>query len=123
MIKFKLHQWFPLLFSLIVFSACSKKNYPDNNVATQEKYENTKTADEPYTPPPVIAISDELAKSNKEGEMYYDNEYGYRYWKSSDGKYYLDTKYQSGTKASKKIAKKNNRKRHLKAGNNDYAHE
>src|SRR5882762_5259894 len=105
--KYKLHKWFPLLFSLIVFSACSKKNYPDNNVATREKYENAKTADERYTPPPVISISDELAKSNKEGEMYYDNEYGYRYWRFRDGKYYLDAKYESGAKPNKKVTKKN----------------
>ena len=121
--KHKLHQWLPLLFTLIIFSACSKKNYPDNNVATQDKYETTKSANEGYTPPPVINISDELAKSNKEGEMYYDNEHGYRYWKSSDGKYYLDAKYESGAKPNKKVVKKNSRKHHNKAGNDDYAHE
>jgi hypothetical protein len=91
--KYKLHQWLALLFSLVVVSSCSKRYYPDNNNAdTQDKYENTVTAATAANlPEPIISIPDELAKSNKEGEMYYDNSDGYRYWKSSDGKYYLDT--------------------------------
>jgi hypothetical protein len=48
-----------------------------------------------YVPPYFIFILDEAAKANKEGEMYFDNEYGFRYWRYFDGKYYLDTKYAS----------------------------
>jgi hypothetical protein len=47
-----------------------------------------------YRPPAVIYISDDLARTNRKGEVYYDNEYGYRYWKFCDGKYYLDSKYE-----------------------------
>jgi hypothetical protein len=70
----------------------------------------------------VINISDELAKSNKEGEMYYDNEYGYRYWRFNDGKYYLDAKYGSGAKPDKKTVKKLNKQR-KKAREADYVHQ
>jgi hypothetical protein len=120
--KYKLHQWLPLLFSLVIFTACSKKNFPGNNsAATADKYENG--VNESYTPPPVISISDELAKSNKEGEMYYDNDYGYRYWRFCDGKYYLDTKYESGAKPDKKVAKKQTKKQRKKSKETDYASE
>ena len=120
--SFKLHQWLPLLFALVIFTACSRKNFPgNNNSGTPDKYENS--VNEEYTPPAVISISDELAKANKEGEMYYDNEYGYRYWRFCDGKYYLDTKYGSGAKPDKKIAKKQNKKQRNKAKETDYASE
>ena len=120
--SFKLHQWLPLLFALVIFTACSKKNFPGNtNSEKQDNYENQ--ANSNYTPPPVISISDELAKSNKEGEMYYDNEYGYRYWRFCDGKYYLDSKYESGAKPGKKTAKKQNKKQHKKSNETDYASE
>jgi len=120
--SFKLHQWLPLLFALVIFTACSKKNFPgNNNSEKQENYENQ--ANSNYTPPPVISISDELAKSNKEGEMYYDNEYGYRYWRFCDGKYYLDSKYEYGAKPGKKIAKKQNKKQRKKAKETYYADE
>jgi hypothetical protein len=49
---------------------------------------------EGYRPPMVIVISDDRARTNRNGEMYYDNEYGYRYWRYCDGKYYLDSKYE-----------------------------
>jgi hypothetical protein len=71
----------------------------------------------------VISIADALAKSNKEGEMFYDNEYGYRYWRFCDGKYYLDAKYESGARPDKKIAKKNTKKHRRKNTEDDYAHE
>jgi hypothetical protein len=48
-----------------------------------------------YVPPYFVFILDEAAKTNREGEMYFDNEYGYRYWRYFDGKYYLDAKYAS----------------------------
>jgi hypothetical protein len=120
--SFKLHQWLPLLFTLVIFTACSKKNFPGNNSSeAQDRYENTTNTT--YTPPAVISISDELAKSNKEGEMYYDNEYGYRYWRFCDGKYYLDTKYSSGAKPERKMVKKQNKKQRKKAKETDYASE
>lgn len=117
--KYKLHQWLPLLVTLAVFTSCNKKDYPANSADIQDKYQNTKTLTDGYTPPTVISISDDLAKANKEGEMYYDNEYGYRYWRLSDGKYYLDTKYSSGAKPGKKPVKKH----HKKNTETDYAHE
>lgn len=46
-----------------------------------------------YRPPLVIIISDHLAYTDRNGERYYDNEYGYRYWRYRDGKYYLDNQY------------------------------
>jgi hypothetical protein len=120
--SFKLHQWLSLLCALTIFTACSKKNFPGNNSsAIPDKYENGANND--YTPPPVISIPDELAKANKEGEIYYDNEYGYRYWRFNDGKYYLDTKYGSGAKPGKKITKKQNRKQHKKVKEDSYVHE
>jgi len=117
--KYKLHQWIPLLFTLVFFTACSKKNYPGNTGDAPNNYEDAKTITDKYIPPPVIIISDDLAKSNKEGEMYFDNEYGYRYWRLSDGKYYLDAKYSSGAKPGKKLVKKH----HKKAAETDYAHQ
>ena len=107
--KYKLHQWLVLLITLVIFAGCSQKNFSSNSASDNEgkyKYENVKTADNTYTHPTVINIPDELAKSNNEGEMFYDNEFGYRYWKSGDGKYYLDAKYESGAKPNKKKTKK-----------------
>lgn len=117
--KYKLHQWLPLLFTLVLFTACNKKGYPVNSTDAQDKYEHTKAVTDGYTPPAVISISDDLAKANKDGEMYYDNEYGYRYWRLSDGKYYLDAKYNSGAKPTKKTLKKQRKK----SPETDYAHE
>src|SRR4051812_1620225 len=95
--KLKLHQWllFPVL-PLVIFTACSKKNYPaSNSVENAEKYEGKNAVAANYTPPQVILIPDQVAHINKEGEMYYDDDYGYRYWRSADGKYYLDSKYKT----------------------------
>ncbi len=109
--KNKLQQWLPLLLALIVLSACSKRNYPSKNIAdTENRYQEADLIKGDYTPPLVISISDEVAKSNKDGEMYYDNEYGYRYWRFCDGKYYLDSKYESGASPNKKLAKKKTKK-------------
>lgn len=105
MTKHKLHQWLFLLTALIIFASCSQKNFPGNNTVSDDKYGTATTA--AYVPEPVITIADEKAKINKEGEMYYDNEYGYRYWRMADGKYYLDAKYESGAKPDKKMARKN----------------
>jgi hypothetical protein len=107
--KYYLHQWLTLLIALVMLAACSKKNYPANNtVAAEDKTANAaiNTPSNDYIPPPVINIPDEQAKSNKDGELYYDTELGYRYWRSCDGNYYLDAKYESGASPSKKNAKK-----------------
>jgi hypothetical protein len=108
--KYYLYQWLPLMMLVvIIFTSCSKKTYPENNnTDTEEKYDNIKSdTGNDYVPPPLIVIADEKAKSNKDGELYYDNELGYRYWRSCDGNYYLDAKYESGAAPSKKVAKKN----------------
>ena len=107
----------------MIFAGCSKKNYPDNNAnTTEDKYENIKK-EEAYTPPPVITILDEQAKSNKDGEMFYDNDYGYRYWRFCDGKYYLDTKYETGASPNKKIAKKKGKKQRKQTAVDDYVNQ
>jgi hypothetical protein len=60
-----------------------------------------------YRPPAVIIISDHLAYTDRNGDMYYDNEYGYRYWRNCDSKYYLDVKYdQMGRNDDRRYEKK-----------------
>lgn len=71
---------------------------------------NTASSNEKYIPPPVITVSDDLAKSTKDGELYYDNEFGYRYWRNSDGKYYLDAKYGRGVTPRQGITTKRQKK-------------
>ena len=114
--KYKLQQWLPFFIAMAFFAGCSKKNYLQSSAAViDNKYKNTKTASAyNYTAPHVIIISDELAKSNRDGEMYFDNEYGYRYWRFCDGKYYLDSKYESGASPDKKSAKKKLKKQNKK---------
>jgi hypothetical protein len=91
--------------------SCSKKNFPNNSNADIDLLsQHTKLTVDDYTPPLVIVIADDLAKSNKEGEMYYDNEFGYRYWRNSDGKYYLDSKYERGVSPKKQNITKKIRK-------------
>jgi hypothetical protein len=100
-----------LVLSLI-FNSCSKKNYISTIAAIDDvKNESIKTKDaDTYIPPLTIIIPDDKAKTNKEGELYYDNENGYRYWRNSDGKYYLDAKYEKGETPKKKFVKKRNGK-------------
>ncbi|MBP6022906.1 hypothetical protein [Ferruginibacter sp.] len=120
--KYKLHQWLLLLLMTFVLTNCSKKNYPTEN--TEEQYKNSNAAAEnKYTPPQVITISDDIAKSNKEGELYYDNEKGYRYWRYCDGKYYLDSKYERGEIPKKKYAKKASKKQRKQSQDENYAIE
>lgn len=120
--KYKLHQVLFLLLMIFVLTNCSKKNYPAEN--TEDQYENSTVATEnKYTPPQVITISDDIAKSNKEGELYYDNEKGYRYWRYCDGKYYLDSKYERGEIPKKKYAKKAVKKQRKQSQNENYAIE
>ena len=123
--KYKLHQWLFLLLIVFVFTDCSKKNYPaDNAENTEDQYNNSNAATgNEYTPPLVISISDDIAKSNKEGELYYDNEKGYRYWRYCDGKYYLDSKYERGETPKKKYAKKSTKKQRKQSQNENYAVE
>lgn len=89
--KIKLHQWLALLFFTTLCVACSKKVI---NSGIKVDVEMTKALpDSLYTPPAFIIIPDNKAKINKEDELYYDDAYGYRYWRYNDGKYYLDKKY------------------------------
>jgi hypothetical protein len=107
--KYYLYQWLLLMMLVvIIFASCSKKTFPVNNTTdAEEMYDTPKTdTGNDYVPPPVIVIDDEKAKSNRDGELYYDNEFGYRYWRSCDGNYYLDAKYESGAGPNKKNAKK-----------------
>jgi hypothetical protein len=96
--KVKLHQWLLILLTAATIYSCSKKNFLSKNTDEVTAAETVNN----YTPPPVIIITDDKAKSNKDGELYYDNEFGYRYWRYCDGKYYLDAKYESGARPSKK---------------------
>lgn len=106
--KHKLHQRFTFIFTILIFASCSQKNFPANNAAEAESFHTL--IPEKYIPEAVLVISDEKVKINKEGEMYYDDEYGYRYWKMADGKYYLDNKYINGARPDKKTSQKNNKK-------------
>jgi hypothetical protein len=114
--KTKLHKRFLAILIIILLISCSKKNYPSNNT---EELRISKPENE-YTPPPVISITDDKVRSNKDGELYYDNEYGYRYWRYCDGKYYLDAKYENGAKPSKKIMVKEKEKQVKKEQQEEY---
>jgi hypothetical protein len=95
----KLYKWYlAIAFATLLAVGCSNKNIAQKNIIEKEDIEQP----EDYTPPPVITVPDEKAKTNKEGELYYDNEYGYRYWKNCNGQYYIDAKYEmEGAKPSK----------------------
>ena len=84
---------FVTLLTILTVS-CSRKNYSNNNNASSRE-EVAMPKDPAYSPPPVIYVADDQAKTNKKGEMYYDNSYGYRYWRFCDGRYYLDVKYDT----------------------------
>ena len=107
--KIKLHQRLTLFFFIAILAVgCSKKNYP----AKDEIGEDTAIilSDTDYTPPVVLSIPDDKARSNRDGELYYDDDYGYRYWRFCDGKYYLDAKYAKGELPNSKMAKKKAKK-------------
>jgi hypothetical protein len=107
--KIKLHQQFTLLFLIAIIAvSCSKKNYPAKDEIAEETAVTTSVTD--YTPPPVLTIPDDRARSNRDGELYYDDAYGYRYWRFCDGKYYLDAKYEKGVLPNQKLAKKKTKK-------------
>lgn len=109
--KIKLHKWSVFLsVPLLLAVGCSKRSFPADN-SQDEKYETAAA----YVPPAVITIADDKAKTNRDGELYYDDEYGYRYWRYCDGRYYLDRKYEGG----KSVQKKNtNRKKTQKSSSN-----
>jgi hypothetical protein len=94
----------------------AKKVYGEKSAKSFAPGQRKKMAgNQGYRPPMVIIISDGLARTNRNGEMYYDNDYGYRYWRYCDGKYYLDSKYEmddsgSGRSSSKKYKKGKNKK-------------
>lgn len=122
--KIKLQQWLLAGSVLLVFASCSRNNYPQRqprNDRQEDMYPGTEAMPPGqakkvygeqsarvfapgqrkkmrrsgnYRPAPVIIISDHQARSNRNGELYYDDAYGYRYWRNCDGKYYLDSKYE-----------------------------
>jgi hypothetical protein len=99
--KNNLYQWL-IVFTVAActFTACAKNNNAfKSNLTANNKVEIIET-DSIFIPPSVITVPDDKVKTNKEDELYYDDENGYRYWKNNDGKFYLDPKYlkQSGNK-------------------------
>ncbi len=105
----KLHQRLIIFFCIaLIATSCSPKNFPAKDIpaATTE----ISTSDTDYIPPAVLNIANDKAKSNRDGELYYDDDYGYRYWRFSDGKFYLDAKYEKGELPNRKIAKKKAKK-------------
>ncbi|MBS1513201.1 MAG: hypothetical protein JST86_20360 [Bacteroidetes bacterium] len=105
--KYRLHICLPLLLLMATLYACNQKEFPGSNNSLQDEMNTSNNAE--YIPPQVIVVPDEKTKTNKDGEMYYDDEYGFRYWRSADGKYYLDSKYAYGAKPNKKLAAKSNK--------------
>ncbi|MBL0146699.1 MAG: hypothetical protein IPP48_14155 [Chitinophagaceae bacterium] len=92
MLKTKLHKrFYTVFFAAVLVAGCSSKNVATKLVTRQDEVE----IPEGYNPPQVINVPSEKAKTNSEGELYYDNEYGYRYWKNGNGQYYLDAKYET----------------------------
>jgi hypothetical protein len=86
----KLHKWYLAITIVTAITiGCSNKNVSQKTVEKE-----TIEIPEDYTPPQVITVPAEKEKTNSEGEIYYDNEYGYRYWKNCNGQFYLDVKYE-----------------------------
>lgn len=106
--KIKLHQRLSLLFlsaALALVTGCAKRSFPTDS-EKDDRNEAVSSIEAAYAPPTVIQISDDKAKTTKEGELYYDDEYGYRYWRYNDGKYYLDQKYSKGSSPKRKTEEK-----------------
>ena len=102
-----LNHSFLILLSALILSSCSRSNFPAEGIQSTGNSDETSVANNKTSPPPrVIDVSDDVAKSTKDGELYFDDESGYRYWRNSDGKYYLDKKYENGASPSKNIAGK-----------------
>ncbi|MFN8251278.1 MAG: hypothetical protein U0V75_05290 [Ferruginibacter sp.] len=121
--KIKLHKWSaPAVILILLFVSCSRKTFSESSSNTEDRYEPaTINNSKNYTPPPVISIPDEKARTNKEGELYYDDANGYRYWRYCDGKYYLDKKYDTGSLAKKKKSRKKPGKKVNSTGPDEYA--
>ncbi len=99
--EIKLQQWLPVLLFLLLIS-CGHKNI--TGISKQSAG---------FQPPPaLLEIKDEQASINQDGELYYWHPPGFIYWKKSDGKYYLDTKYE---KNGYQIDKKNKLKKKQKS--------
>jgi hypothetical protein len=86
----KLHKWYFVTLLLFALStSCSNKSIAQK---TNENAAVEMPTD--YIPLPMIEVANDKVKTNTQGELFYDNEYGYRYWKKSDGKFYLDEKFK-----------------------------
>lgn len=106
-----LNHSFLILLSALILSSCSRSNFPAEGIQSTGNSDETSVANNKTSPPPrVIDVSDDVAKSTKDGELYFDDESGYRYWRNSDGKYYLDKKYENGASPNKNIAGKKQKK-------------
>jgi hypothetical protein len=106
-----LNHLFLILLCAIILLSCSRSNFPaDDSKSAGNSVSYTAEVNKASNPPRVIDISDDVAKSTKDGELYYDDESGYRYWRSSDGKYYLDKKYENGATPNKNAAGKKQKK-------------
>ena len=117
MIFYRSYKWIiPVLISTL-FTSCTRKNYSSRSQDTVEAIaaNDSKERDRQYTPPAYITLSDDQARSNKDGELYYIDPNGYRYWKFCDGKYYLDSKQEreitNNTDNNRSSKRKNKRKR------------
>lgn len=121
--KIKLHKWLaPAVLLALLTASCSRKSISESSSNTDDKYESSPAVTaQNYTPPPVITIPDEKASTNKEGELYYDDAQGYRYWRYCDGKYYLDRKYNTGKVSGKKLAHKKTGRKARTTGTDGYA--
>jgi hypothetical protein len=136
----KLYKWLLAVLAVGFLASCARTNYPERRPYPQDDgvyYPNGRNLPpgqakkvyghrsakvfapgqqrhrQPpygYRPPLVIIISDHLAYTDRNGARYYDNEYGYRYWRNRDGKYYLDNQYgQYNDRRYEKKRKKNKR--------------
>lgn len=117
--KIKLLQW-PAFFITAFAAGCTQRSYTVNTAAVNYTNQADDKANGTYSPPPVLILSDDKAKANKDGELYYEDGYGFRYWRYSDGKYYLDHRYEDGAIQKKKTARKKNTKIRNTDSNKDH---
>lgn len=88
------YKWLIPAILIMLMASCSRKNYASRNQNTTEASANDNNySNDRYQPPAYVYMSDDQAKTNRDGELYYIDPKGYRYWKFCDGKYYLDAKY------------------------------
>ena len=111
------NKWLILFLSIILLTSCSRRNYSSQRQGNDETttLKDPRDSDHSIQPPEYIALSDDQAKANRDGELYFIDSNGYRYWKFCDGKYYLDSKYDRlnnvPTSNSKLSKRKNKRSR------------